>query len=116
MRQPNDTLISASGNYKMFVYDLYRLLPCKWLNDEVNNLLHIVNLTCIFCTFYDLLWCGINFKVINAYLHLIMSQQDVALHVFPTFFFTKLSVNGIESVKRWTKAVFSFNITIIMAF
>lgn len=92
LRMSESTQIIQKFCIPITVGDLKTLRPPNWLNDEV----------------------------INFYFELISqrSNQNTTyprLHIFNTFFYSKLKSSGYESVKRWTRKVdiFSFDMILI---
>ncbi|XP_050436335.1 sentrin-specific protease 1-like [Adelges cooleyi] len=45
----------------------------------------------------------LNDEVINHYMNMIVDRDPKSLHTFDTFFYTKLSSQGYESVRRWSR-------------
>ena len=78
--------------------DLRTLTGLVWLNDEV---------MCI--EFKIHYYLEFNLQVINFYFNLISEscreQSGLKLHVFNSFFYSKLSQSGYSGVRRWTKNV-----------
>lgn len=73
------------------VKDLRTLRPPNWLNDEVIN-------------FYFEMLCQRSKNNLNY----------PRLHIFNTFFYSKLKSNGYDSVKRWTRKVDIFSYDMIL--
>ncbi|CAH7688000.1 expressed protein, partial [Phakopsora pachyrhizi] len=80
--------------------DLERLLPTRWLNDEIIN-------------FYGVM---INRRS-KAYSDKIVSRRNgfayKRVHCFSSFFYEKYSSDGFEGVKRWTKNIDLFLLDMI---
>lgn len=85
-RQPENSILVESFGYFVTVASLKTLKGTCWLNDEI----------------------------INFYFQLVVHHNNSKpnsskVHVFNSFFFTKLKEKGYEGVRRWTKQVNLFS-------
>jgi len=69
----NEYIVTGKNIKKMDLKTIY--LPTAWLNDEV----------------------------INHYLGMIVDRDPINIHSFDTFFYSKLSSQGYQSVRRWSR-------------
>ncbi|KAM7331064.1 hypothetical protein ACRRTK_010253 [Alexandromys fortis] len=87
---PKDEILSSAFKLKITREDIQTLETGEWLNDVV----------------------------MNFYMNLLVRRNDSedypALHVFSTFFYTKLKHGGYSAVKRWTRGINLFEKEIIL--
>ncbi|KAE9531534.1 hypothetical protein AGLY_010740 [Aphis glycines] len=69
----NEYVVNGKNIKRMDLKTIYS--PTAWLNDEV----------------------------INHYLSMIVDRDPINIHSFDTFFYTKLSEQGYQSVRRWSR-------------
>jgi sentrin-specific protease 1 len=100
----NPSFISKVGREQVTHKDIQRLLPGKWLNDELIN-------------FYGQLIVerSLNYEVQKENIDINDAgpkhnvRTPLRLHFFNTFFWPKLQQGYVKSnLKKWTKKVYSF--------
>ena len=89
----DNEVVAIVNNYALKQCDFDTLKGGEWLNDMVCSVVIVVYL-CIY----------LYFQIINSYVSLIM-DKFMDIHIFSSFFYSKLAASGYEAVCKWHNSV-----------